>query len=146
MAGKEFFVGIDVHERSWTACVLQSDRKEPQFIMINSFDSLHEAAEKLHDKLKGYVQGREFHSCYENGSWAFSVHHILQDLGWNNIVVSGNSIPRISKDRHQKNDKQDSHNLAYYLSIGKLNGSYIPSKDEELLKALVLERKMLIRE
>ena len=55
--------------------------------------------------------------------------------GINNIVINPASLEIAPKDK-VKTDKRDSKKSAEQLAVGRLDGIYIPSKEEELRRLL----------
>ena len=139
---QEFFIGMDVHKKSWTvtvripSTVLKTFSMKPLPLELNNYMENH------------YPQGK-YNSVYEAGFCGYWVHRELTGLGFNNLIVSPTEIPTSCKERLNKTDKVDSRKLSRELSNGTLKGIYIPSLKHEELRGLSRQRyhqaKKLVR-
>jgi transposase len=92
---------------------------------------------------KHYPEG-EYYSVYEAGFSGFWADRELRMLGIKNIIVNPADVPTKSKERRRKTDKIDSKKLARELSVGHLEGIYIPDEASESLRTLVRLRRQLV--
>lgn len=123
------FVGIDVHKRTWSVCLIHQEVIIGQMSIPGRFQALSKILERY--------EGFEICSVYEAGFSGFHLHFNLEKKGVKNIIVSPNKIPTQSGD-FVKTDKRDSQKLAYLLSKGMLNGIHIPTPDD-------LDKRQLLR-
>ena len=79
--GQNFFVGIDVHLKSWTVSIVTDHLTHKTFTQPAS-------AEVLSNYLKRNFPGGIYHSVYEAGFCGFWSHYMLTEMGINSIVKS----------------------------------------------------------
>lgn len=132
----DFYIGIDVHKKSWKVAI----NLQGQFLRSFSMDSSPKLlAEHMHNNYPNGI----YHSVYEAGFCGFKIHEELQKLGFDNIVVSAADIPASTKERAFKTDTVDCIKLARELSHGNLKGIFIPNKYQQELRSLVRRREDL---
>jgi transposase len=131
-----FYIGIDVHKKSWSVTIIS----EGKTLVTLSMDPSPEGLVKyLHSR---YPNGK-YYSVYEAGFCGFWIDQNLKALGVNNIIVSPADIPSKSKERRRKTDVVDSKKLARELSVGNLEGIYIPTEENISLRSFVRLRMQL---
>ncbi len=128
-SNQEFYVGIDVHKKSWTVTVISNDISLKTFRMNPSSKELSLFMEKRYPK-GNYI------SVYEAGFSGYGTHRELASYGFTNIIVNPSSIPTTAKEKLRKTDSVDSRKLARELSNGTLHGIYIPPILEQELRSL----------
>lgn len=137
--GQNFFVGIDVHLKSWTVSILTDHLSHKTFTQPPS-------VEVLSNYLNRNFPGGTYHSVYEAGFCGFWSHYRLKEMGINSIVINPADVPTSQKEHLQKDDPTDSRKLARSLRAGELNAIYIP--DPALLedRSLIRMRATLIKD
>lgn len=135
--GQTLYVGIDVHKKSWQITMILNGIKVKTF-------SMNPNPNELYNYLTSNYPNANYYSVYEAGFSGFWAARQLQSLGINNIVVNPADVPTKSKERRKKTDKIDSSKLARELSVGNLEGVYIPSPKAEALRTLVRLRRQLV--
>jgi len=135
--GQDFFLGIDVHLKSWTVTVRTLGLQIEQFTMPPS-------AEALAGHMMRKYPGGICHSVYEAGFSGYSAHRQLLHLGIHNIVTNPGDIPTRNKERDKKKDRVDSCKLARELQNDSLAAVYVPSRPQEDLRSLCRLRKKLV--
>jgi transposase len=137
--GKEFFIGLDVHKKSWSVTILV-DRMEhktftqpPDPIALNTY-------------LQRMFPGGRYYSAYEAGFCGYSIHRELNSLGIKNIVINAADIPTSQKDKLQKRDPVDSRKIARSLEKGSLHGIHVFDRNLEELRSLNRTRFYLMRD
>jgi transposase len=135
--GQKIYVGIDVHKKNWQITIVLNGMKVKTF-------SMNPNPEELHNFLSKHYPRGEYHSVYEAGFSGFWADRKLKELGINNIVVNPADVPTKSNERRRKTDKIDSTKLARELSVGHLDGIYIPSEKAEALRTLVRLRRQIV--
>jgi len=131
-----FFIGIDVHKKSWKVAICIED----YFIKPLSMDP---SSKKLAEYMRKNYPNGIYHSVYEAGFCGFYIHEELTKLGFDNIIVSAADVPSTNKEKSFKTDAVDCLKLARELSKGSLTGIYIPDKYHQELRSLVRRRKDL---
>ncbi len=135
--GQNIYVGIDVHKNSWNLTVISAGV---------TFDklSLNPSPKQLHNYLTKNYPNANYHSVYEAGFSGFWADRQLRQLGINNIVVNPADVPTKGKERRRKTDRIDSGKLARELSVGHLEGIFIPDEKAEAFRVLVRLRRQLV--
>jgi transposase len=136
--GKDVFVGIDVHKKSYSVYCICERMKVKSWTMEANVSQL---IEQLHS----YFPKARIHTCYEAGFSGYALHRALQEAGIDSIVVNPGSIEMASRDK-VKTDKRDAKKLAEQLSDGRLKCIYIPSIEEELLRLYTRHRATLVKD
>lgn len=131
-----FFIGIDVHKKSWKVAIYIKENFLKPF-------SMDPSPEKLAEYMRKNYPNGIYHSVYEAGFCGFYIHEELTKLGFDNIVVSAADVPSKGKEKSFRTDAVDSLKLARELSKGSLEGIYIPDKYHQELRSLVRRRKDL---
>lgn len=134
---KQVFVGIDVHKKSYSICVIAAGEVVKAWTMPADGKSLA-------DQLKKYYPKSSIFSAYEAGFSGFSLHRVLLSADIKNIVVNAGSISVESNSR-VKTDKRDARKISEQLSFGKLRGIYVPSEEEEARRSLSRGREQVVR-
>jgi hypothetical protein len=94
---QSFFLGIDVHKKSWKVTI-RSNRME-----LCTFSMNPSPEELVKHMQKHYPKGKYF-SVYEAGFSGYWIDRKLRAHGIENIVVSPADIPTRSKERTTKSD------------------------------------------
>lgn len=136
--GKDIFVGIDVHKKTYAVSVVHEGG-------LVKRDTLPARPRRLLAYLEKFFPGSVIHSAYEAGFSGFSLHRILVANGIDNKVVNAASIEVGARDR-VKTDKRDSLKIAVQLAAGRLSGIFVPNKEMEDNRELSRYRSTLIRD
>jgi transposase len=137
--GQNIYVGMDVHLKSWTVCIMTEHMEHKRFTQPPE-------AKALYNYLSRNFPGATYYSAYESGFCGFSVHRRLEDIGINNIVTHAADVPTKQKERLQKDDKVDSGKLARSLRSGDLEAIYVPSDSTLEEKSLLRTRATLVKD
>jgi transposase len=127
---QRFEIGIDVHDKSWTATISSNQ------LVLKTFRMNPDASELARYMNKHYPGGN-YYSVYEAGFCGYSVHRKLVTEGISNIIASPTEIPTSLKEKDEKKDPVDSRKLARELANGSLKGIYIPTEQQQELRSLV---------
>ena len=96
-------------------------------------------------RLIGYCQKyfprAQIESAYETG---FCLHRRLEEVGIRNKIIHAAGIEIAAGDK-VKTDKRDSLKLATHLSLGRLEGIHVPSKEREDYRALTRVRETFVK-
>jgi len=114
-----FFIGIDVHKRSWTVTIRTNQMELKTF-------SMDPCPKTLFQYMTSHYTGGSYHSVYEAGYCGFWIHDKLTEIGFNNIVINPADVPTTNKEKYSKTDPVDSRKLARELEKGSLKGIYVP--------------------
>ena len=97
--GQRFYVGIDVHKKSWTVTIRSSNLHIEQFTQPPS-------SELLVKHLNTKYPGAEYYSAYEAGFCGTGIHEKLTKAGVNNIVINPADLPSTDKEKKNKKGKK----------------------------------------
>jgi transposase len=137
--GKDLFIGLDVHKKSWSVTILVEGMEHRTFTQPPDPLVLYNYLQKM------FPEGN-FYSAYEAGFCGYSIHRHLNDLGIKNIVINAADIPSSQKDSLQKRDPVDSRKIARALEKGQLRAIHIFDRDKEELRSLNRTRFYLMRD
>jgi len=129
--GQNIYVGLDVHLKSWTVCIMTEHLEHKKFTQPPQ-------AQVLYNYLTRNFPNGNYYSVYESGFSGFWAHRKLEAFGINNIVTNAADVPTGQKERIQKDDGVDSRKLARSLRSKELEAIYVPSE-------LTLEERSLLR-
>jgi transposase len=127
--GQKFFVGLDVHKKSWAVTIRSLGVEVAHF-------SQPPGAEALSNYLQREFPGGEYHSAYEAGFCGTGAHAELCKLGIKNIIVHAADIPSTDKQKKNKTDLHDSRAIAGHLERGNLHGIYVLTQEQQELRSL----------
>lgn len=128
-SGQSFYIGIDVHKKSWTVTVRALN------IELVHFSQASDAVQLSHYLHKRYPGG-SFFSAYEAGFCGTSHHHALCAAGIKNIIIHAADLPESDKEKKNKTDLHDSRAVAKYLEGGVLSGIHIMPLDQQERRSL----------
>jgi transposase len=126
---RDFFLGIDVHSKSWRVTVRTMGMELKTFSMDPSPGQLHRYMNRR------YPGGR-YHSVYEAGFCGYWIDRELKGYGFNNVVINPADVPTTQKEKSTKTDGVDSRKLARQLEQGSLRGIYVPDELHQQLRSL----------
>lgn len=127
--GQKFYVGLDVHKRSWTVTIRSLGIHLAHFTQPP-------VAETLFNFLQRNYPGGCYYSAYEAGFCGTGIHEQLCKLGVNNIVVHAADIPTTDKQKKNKTDVHDSRSIAQHLEKGNLHGIHVLSREQQELRSV----------
>jgi len=128
--------GLDVHQRSLTACVIT-----PAGRSTRSFGTMTRALLALADWLEEEQVTQV--AMEATGVYWKPVYNLLESHELTLLVVNAQHIKAVPG---RKTDVQDAEWIADLLRHGLLRGSYIPGREQRELRELVRYRKALVRE
>jgi transposase len=117
-----FYIGIDVHKRSWAVTIRMDG-------MVLKTYSMNPDPAELARSLKRNYPGGIYKTTYEAGFCGFWIHRDLLEHGIDNIVIHAADVPTTNKEKVNKTDKVDSKKLAKELENNNLNSIYVPLAD-----------------
>jgi transposase len=137
--GQNIYVGIDVHLKSWTVCIMTEGLEHKRFMQPPK-------AQVLYDYLTRNFPGGNYYSVYESGFSGFWAHRQLTDLGIINIVTNAADVPTGQKERLDKDDPVDSRKLARSLRAKELEAIYVPDVSTLEDRSLLRMRTSLVQD
>jgi transposase len=124
-----FFLGIDVHKKSWKVTVMTNGMELKTF-------SMDPSPEQLYCYMHKRYPGGNYRSVYEAGFCGYWIDRELRRYGFNNMVINPADVPTTQKEKSSKTDKVDSRKLARELEKGELRGIYVPGEFHQQLRSL----------
>ena len=128
--GQDIFVGIDVHKKNWSVCIL-TEKYEHKVMTIDPNPDI------LISYLKKNFPNANYFSAYEAGYSGFGSHEIFVANGINSIVVHPADVPTTNKEKTNKNDNVDRRKLARSLRNKELKAIYVPDIFYQEARSLV---------
>jgi transposase len=135
---QSFFVGIDVHDKSWSVAVRSNK------LLLTTF-SMNPSAEELGNYMRKHYPGGLYHSVYEAGYCGYSIHRKLQTEGFISKIAAPTEIPTSYKENEVKRDPVDARKLARELENGSIEGIYIPTVFQQEFRSLVRLRSQQVK-
>lgn len=130
-----FWIGVDVHKRSYHIALLRADKKTITFTSTASPTTLVEQLQRLDIPIAGVA--------YEAGPTGFSLARKLLKENIPVTVAAPSKIPR-SVRAGSKTDRLDCLKLAHYVAKDLIRPIAIPTADEEAHRALIRRRHQLV--
>jgi transposase len=137
--GQNFYVGLDVHKKSWYVTVRSLDMEVARFTQPPSPDALVKT-------LKEKFPGGDYYSAYEAGFCGTSYHEQLCHLGIKNIIVHPADVPITDKQKKNKTDLHDSRNIAQQLEKKTMHGIHIMPREQQELRSLFRLRESRVKD
>ena len=138
-SGQHFYVGLDVHLKSWKVSIMAEKLTLKTFSQDPNPELLH------HYLVKNFPNGI-YHSAYEAGFCGYWIHNKLTALGIDSIVVNPADIPTTDKEKVNKTDKRDSKKIAKSLRNGDLKGIHVSSLKTLEDRCLVRTRGTMMKD
>jgi transposase len=130
-----FWVGVDVHKRSYHVALLRSDSQTITFVAPASPEAFVELCRRLDIVISGVV--------YEAGPTGFALARALQGEQISVIVAAPSKIPR-SVSQGAKTDRLDCLKLAQFAAKGLIRPIAIPTPEQEAYRSLSRRRHQLV--
>jgi transposase len=138
-SGKDLFIGLDVHKKSWSVTVIVDGIEHRTFTQPPDPGALNNYLHRM-------FPGGSYNSAYEAGFCGYGIHGELKSLGINNIVINAADTPTSQKDKMHKRDPTDSRKIARELEKGSLRGINVFDREPEELRSLNRTRFYLMRD
>jgi transposase len=135
--GKTVYLGIDVHKKTYAATAICEGQ-------VVKRDTLKADPSFFVSYCKKHFPRAKIESAYEAGFSGFHLHRCLEEHGIKNLVVHAAGI-EIASGNRIKTDKRDSLRIAIQLSVGRLKGIFVPSKEREDARTITRLRESLVR-
>ncbi len=136
---QKFYVGLDVHKKSWSVTVRSLEMEVARFTQPPS-------PEALIKTLKSKFPGGEYYSAYEAGFSGTTHHEQLCQLGIKNIIVHPADVPSTDKQKKNKTDLHDSRNIAQQLEKRNIHGIHIMPREQQELRSFFRLRESRVRD
>ena len=129
-----FYVGLDIHSKRISLCVLNETGKIVQRSQVRTIDQMMRILEALPDR---------FEVCYEASCGYGHFHDLLQPLAARVLVAHPGRLRLIFRSS-DKNDRKDAERLAKLLYLGEAPTVHVPSIDVRTWRELINCRGQVI--
>ena len=133
--GQEFFVGVDVHARSYHVALRRADGKSHAWVAPADPKALVRQLLSLGVKVSAVA--------HEAGPTGFSLAREVEGAGLHAIVAAPSRIPR-AVSPGAKTDRLDCLKLADYAARGMLKPIAVPCPKEEAQRTLLRRRHQIV--
>ncbi len=130
-----FFIGIDVHKRSYHLALRRADGKGETLVCPADPSGLVGVIQRL-----GIQVGSV---AYEAGPTGFGLARVLRQAGIKTLMAAPSRIPR-AVTSGAKTDRLDCLRLAEYAARGLIRSIAIPSPEQEAQRSLMRRRHDLV--
>ncbi len=137
-SGQHLYVGMDVHKKSWSICILTKQFEHKTFTQPPD-------PSVLANYLYRNFPGAAYHAVYEAGYSGFWIHDQLREKGIECIVVNPADVPTKDKERAGKTNKVDCRKLARSHRNGELVGIYVPTRIKIEDRSLLRTRQSMVK-
>ena len=129
-----FYVGLDIHARQITICVLDSQGRVYRRCQVRRIDQMMDFLERLPGPWR---------VCYE-ASTGYGMYFEMLSRVADHVAVAHPGLLRLIFRSKQKNDRRDALKLAKLLYIGEVPTVHVPSADVRAWRELITFRRKLI--
>jgi len=133
-----FFVGIDVHKKTYHVTGVWEDGRE-------EFSKSMPADKEILVKYLDRWRLSRIFAVYEAGYFGYALHDYLIEHGIECRVTPPSLIPGEYGNR-VKTDRRDSRKLALYCAKGFLKGVYVPTVEERSHRQVIRTRRQLVND
>ena len=133
------YVGMDVHEASFSLCCYTNEKEEAEY---------PQKVQGHYSKVLNYIEAMRFHYgddalfiCgYEAGCLGFTLYHQLTAHGVKCIILAPTTMPQPKGKKKIKTDKRDARNIARCLAHHEYSPVHIPTAQDEQTKEYIRMR------
>lgn len=129
-----FYVGLDLHARQITVCILNQDGKVYQRAQVRD---MHE----LLKLLSGFSE--PFQACFEASTGYGIYYEELKKFAARVVVAHPGALRLIFRSK-KKSDRRDAEKLAKMLYLDALPSVHVPSADVRAWRELITFRRRLV--
>lgn len=137
------YVGMDVHQDSFSLCALNDDNDQ-----IVRETKCSAELENILKFIKHLPVPDDNHIIlgYEAGIWGYSLRNRLVALGYDCIILAPSTMYSNAKHQMVKNDHQDAQMIAHNLASGTYRAVYVPDQEDDEIKEFIRLIKALKKE
>ena len=133
------YVGMDVHEASFSLCCYTNEKEEAEY---------PQKVQGHYSKVLNYIEAMRFHYgddalfiCgYEAGCLGFTLYHQLTAHGVKCIILAPTTMPQPKGKKKIKTDKRDARNIAKCLAHKDYSPVHVPTAQDEQTKEYIRMR------
>jgi transposase len=129
-----FYVGLDIHARQITICVLDGNGQVFQRCQVRQIDQMMDFLERLPSP---------WQVCFE-ASTGYGMYFEMLSKVAAHVAVAHPGLLRLIFRSKQKNDRRDALKLAKLLYVGEVPTVHVPSADVRAWRELITFRRRLI--
>lgn len=129
-----FYVGLDIHVKYITICVLDEKGQRYQRCQVRQVSEMMDLLEQL----PGSCQ-----VCYEASTGYGRYFELLSEVA-DYVAVAHPGLLKLIFRSKQKNDRRDAEKLAKLLYLGEVPTVYVPSAEVRAWRELITFRRKLI--
>ena len=122
-----YYVGLDIHSRHISICVLNETGQFVHRTRVRTIDQMMRILEQLPDR---------FEVCYEASCGYGHYHDLLLPLAARVLVAHPGHLRLIYRSKN-KNDRNDAERLAKLLYLGEVPTVHVPSLDVRTWRELI---------
>src|SRR5262245_28828844 len=130
------YVGLDIHSKSITLCVLSETGQVVRRARVRTIDEMMQILERLSDR---------FEVCYEASCGYGHYHDLLRPIASRVLVAHPGQLRLIFRSK-DKNDRKDAERLAKLLHPGETPTVNVPSPEVRTWRELIDGRSQVIAE
>jgi transposase len=129
-----FYVGLDIHAKHITICVLASDGEVYRRCTVRTVKQMMQAIEGLPGPCR---------VCYEASTGYGRFFELLSPVA-DYVAVAHPGLLRLIFRSKKKNDRQDALKLAKLLYVGEVPSVHVPSSDVRAWRELITFRRHVV--
>lgn len=129
-----FYVGLDIHTKQITICVLNDNGKVHERCTVRDVDQLVRFLNRLPDR---------FRVCYEASTGYGYFFELLCKVA-ERVVVAHPGLLKLIFRSKQKNDRRDAEKLAKLLYVDQVPAVHVPSADVRAWRESITFRRRLV--
>lgn len=133
------YVGMDVHEESFTLCSLLDVDKEPKNVQKVEPDHLV-VLKYINGLRKRYGEDARFVCGYEAGCLGYSLYRDLASDNLECVILAPTTMAVEKGGKHIKTDSRDAKQIATCLRNHTYSAVHIPTKEDERVKEYIRMR------
>ncbi len=130
-----FYVGLDIHSKQITICVLDGNGKIVERRMVRSIEELTQFLQRLPQRCD---------VCYEASCGYGFYHDLLRPLVGRVLVAHPGHLRLIFRSR-KKNDRKDAERLAKLLFLGEVPTVHVPRAEVRAWRELITCRRYVVQ-
>src|SRR5579864_6503557 len=129
-----FYVGLDIHSKRISLCVLSETGQVARRAQVRTIDEMMRILERLPDR---------FEVCYEASCGHGHYHDLLRPLAARVLAAHPGQLRLILRSKN-KNDRNDAERLAKLLYLGETPTVHVPSPEVRTWRELINCRSQVI--
>ena len=129
-----FYVGLDIHSKYITICILNQNGKVHRRCSVRQLDQMMDVLTRLPEP---------FQVCYEASTGYGFFFELLSPVA-DYVAVAHPGLLKLIFRSKRKNDRRDAQKLAKLLYVGEVPTVHVPSADVRAWRELITFRRRLV--